>query len=74
MKLDDVRGGVEAGSEEDLHAYVAAVHQIIRDAHRDWIANMQSIGEAVASMEKIVAQQRRPATTDTDRPHEQLEG
>jgi hypothetical protein len=74
MVLDDVRERVEEGSESDLHGYVDAVHQIVQAAHSEWVTSIESIGEAVASMEKATEQQRRPAAGDAVRPREQPEG
>jgi uncharacterized membrane protein HdeD (DUF308 family) len=54
-RLDDVRGGVLAGSQEVLEEYVAAVHEQLSLEHREWLSGAESTRSAIGKMDETLA-------------------
>jgi hypothetical protein len=54
-RLDDVRGGVLAGSEDVLDEYVAAVHEQLSLEHREWLSGAESTRAAIGRMDAALA-------------------
>jgi multisubunit Na+/H+ antiporter MnhG subunit len=54
-RLDDVRGGVLAGSQEVLEQYVAAVHEQLSLEHREWLSGAESTRSAIGRMDETLA-------------------
>jgi hypothetical protein len=54
-RLDDVRGGVLAGSQEVLDDYVAAVHEQLSLEHREWLSGAESTRSAIGKMDETLA-------------------
>jgi hypothetical protein len=54
-RLDDVRGGVLAGSQEVLEEYVAAVHEQLSLEHREWLSGAESTRSAIGRMDETLA-------------------
>lgn len=54
-RLDDVRGGVLAGSQEVLDEYVDAVHEQLSLEHREWLSGAESTRSAIGRMDETLA-------------------
>jgi hypothetical protein len=54
-RLDDVRGGVLAGSQDVLEEYVAAVHEQLSLEHREWLSGAESTRSAIGKMDETLA-------------------
>jgi SMODS and SLOG-associating 2TM effector domain 1 len=54
-RLDDVRGGVLAGSQSVLEEYVAAVHEQLSLEHREWLSGAESTRSAIGRMDEALA-------------------
>ena len=54
-RLDDVRGGVLAGSQAVLEEYVAAVHEQLSLEHREWLSGAESTRSAIGKMDATLA-------------------
>jgi hypothetical protein len=54
-RLDDVRGGVLAGSQDVLEEYVAAVHEQLSLEHREWLSGAESTRSAIGRMDETLA-------------------
>ena len=54
-RLDDVRGGVLAGSQAVLEEYVAAVHEQLSLEHREWLSGAESTRSAIGKMDETLA-------------------
>lgn len=54
-RLDDVRGGVLAGSQQVLEEYVAAVHEQLSLEHREWLSGAESTRSAIGKMNETLA-------------------
>jgi SMODS and SLOG-associating 2TM effector domain 1 len=54
-RLDDVRAGVLAGSQEVLDQYVAAVHEQLSLEQRDWLSGAESTRAAIGRMDEALA-------------------
>jgi hypothetical protein len=61
-RLDDVRAGVLAGSQEVLEEYVAAVQEQLSLEHREWLSGAESTRSAIGKLdETLAALQKRGA-------------
>jgi multisubunit Na+/H+ antiporter MnhG subunit len=67
-RLDDVRGGVMAGSQNVLEEYVAAVHEQLSLEHREWLEGAESTRSAIGKMDETLAalQKRRTEPKGTE--------
>jgi hypothetical protein len=54
-RLDDVRPGVLAGSQDVLEEYVAAVHEQLSLEHREWLSGAESTRSAIGRMDEALA-------------------
>ena len=54
-RLDDVRAGVLAGSQDVLEEYVAAVQEQLSLEHREWLAGAESTRSAVGRLDETLA-------------------
>jgi hypothetical protein len=54
-RLDDVRAGVLAGSQDLLEEYVAGVHEQLSLEHREWLSGKESTRSAVGKMDETLA-------------------
>jgi hypothetical protein len=54
-RLDDVRGGVLAGSQDVLEEYVAAVHEQLSLEHREWLSGAETTRSAIGRMDEALA-------------------
>jgi SMODS and SLOG-associating 2TM effector domain 1 len=54
-RLDDVRAGVLAGSQDLLEEYVAAVHEQLSLEHREWLSGAETTRSAIGRMEETLA-------------------
>jgi hypothetical protein len=54
-RLDDVRAGVLAGSQDVLEEYVAAVHEQLSLEHREWLSGAESTRSAIGKMDEALA-------------------
>jgi len=54
-RLDDVRTGVLAGSQEVLDEYVAAVHEQLSLEHREWLSGAESTRSAIGKLDETLA-------------------
>jgi SMODS and SLOG-associating 2TM effector domain 1 len=54
-RLDDVRGGIAAGSASVLSEYVAAVQDELSLEHRQWLEGAENMQAAVARLEKALS-------------------
>jgi hypothetical protein len=62
-RLDEVRAGVLAGSQELLEEYVAAVHEQLSLEHREWLSGAESTRSAIGKLdETLAALQKRQAS------------
>ncbi len=61
-RLDEVRNGVLAGSQDTLEEYVAAVQEQLSLEHREWLAGAESTRSAVGKLDEALAsaQQQGP--------------
>jgi SMODS and SLOG-associating 2TM effector domain 1 len=66
-RLDDVRAGVLAGSQQLLDEYVAAVHEQLSLEHREWLSGAESTRSAIGRMDETLAALK-------DRPKPQAAG
>jgi hypothetical protein len=58
IRLDDVREGVEAGSQSILIDYVTAVHSQISAAQEEWTLSTKGALEAIKSMDETLTKLR----------------
>jgi hypothetical protein len=54
-RLDDVRAGVLAGSQDVLEEYVAAVHEQLSLEHREWLSGAETTRSAIGRMDEALA-------------------
>lgn len=54
-RLDDVRGGIAAGSPSVLTEYVTAVQDQLSLEHRQWLEAAENMQAAVARLEKALS-------------------
>jgi hypothetical protein len=62
-KLDDVRGGVLAGSQAVLDDYVAAVHEQLSLEHREWLSGAESTRSAIGKLDETLAALQKDASS-----------
>jgi SMODS and SLOG-associating 2TM effector domain 1 len=67
-RLDDVRAGVLAGSQDLLEEYVAAVHEQLSLEHREWLSGAETTRSAIGKMDETLAalQKRRTEPKGTE--------
>ena len=61
-RLDDVRAGVLAGSQDVLEEYVAAVHEQLSLEHREWLSGAETTRSAIGRMEETLAAVQKAKT------------
>jgi hypothetical protein len=54
-RLDDVRAGVLAGSQDVLEEYVAAVQEQLSLEHREWLSGAESTRSAIGKLDETLA-------------------
>lgn len=67
-RLDDVRAGVLAGSQDVLEEYVAAVQEQLSLEHREWLSGAESTRSAIGKLDETLAALQK------DRPKPQAAG